>query len=380
MKKFSTVSVWLIAMIFALSACGGGGSASTESDVPVDDNSSAAAVAGETVTDEWGEYTTLPDDAPQQNWNYGDESNDGSVQTETVRLLSEMLDKRSGGKIKLTVHNALTLGSTPNEIFESTINGDIQLCGGAIGSTLNAEYSIFDMPGIYSNWDNAFALLREGPVFDYLREIMREKGTTLLYASARCYRVMTSSKPIETMDDVRGLNMRLPNNPTWLTYWSKLGANAVTVPMSEVYLALQQGMVEAQENSMEQIVTNNLLEVQKYLIYTNHVMDTYALHINNGIYDNLPAEERRLLDECVRDIRIWMDTNVEIFNDGFYARAEEQGSGFNVAFVEPTEAFMDSFAANADEQIGEVRAISDKSDHLTDLVLASMQLDTNMGK
>lgn len=108
---------------------------------------------------------------------------------------------------------------------------------------------------------------------------------------------MSSNKPIHTPDDLNGLKMRVSEMSSWVSIWGPdtLGATAITMPLGELYGALQNGTAEASEGPYEQLATNKFYEVQKYVIDTNHVYEWVAIFISEKTYQSLPKDLQDIL-------------------------------------------------------------------------------------
>src|SRR5690606_7798714 len=112
--------------------------------------------------------------------------------------------------------------------------------------------------------------------------VLQEKGIRTLAIMDRGARQVTSNRASNRAEDTKCLRLRLPEVPLWIEVWSQLEPVATTVSLSELYTALQTGVVEAQENPLETIVQHRMYEVQENLILTNHVRDVYKIQISEN--------------------------------------------------------------------------------------------------
>ncbi len=377
MKKYLALLLAVLMIAAIAVGCGGDNGAATPSSKP----SEGSTAGNETATDEYGTYTPLSDGVKKVEIVYGDDNREGSVVADGVTFLKNLLAERSGGKIDLQTHFNLTLGTSNGDIFHSVCAGDVDMCTGTPGSPLfGNDTAIMDIPALFSDWELLWKCLQDSEFHDAMCDLSLELGATSLYYAPKSYRVMTSNKPISTADDLNGLAMRLPGNPVWLQIWGSMGVNASSIPMNEVYLSLQQGVVAAQENSWEQIVNNNLLEVQKYLIFTNHVHDAFGMFINTDFYEGLDPEVRTLFDECLEVCYDWYDTNIDSYLEDIQGKAKEQADRFGSTFMDPDPSFMVDMANATEDVVRDVRAFSDTADNLTTLALKAMGHDPDFGK
>ena len=339
------------------------------------------AVAATAASDEHGAYTPIPDNVRGISIIYGCDSREGSIVADGISFFQKLLHDRSGGKISLEAHFNATLGTTNSEIFESVCAGDIDMTIGTPGSALlGGDTGILDVPALFADWDKLWKCLQEGEFHDELVKLAANKGATALYFAPKSYRVMTSRIPINTLEDIQGLKMRLPANPVWLSMWSRLGAVVVSIPMSEVYISLQQGVADAQENSWEQIVNNNLLEVKRYLIYTNHVHDSFGLYINTDFYESFDPAIRTLFDESLKVLYAWYDENVDVYLEQIEKLAEAQAERHGSTFMEPNPSLMRDMADATEDIVREVRSYSATADRMATLALIAMGHDPDFGK
>ena len=383
MKKY--LALLLAVLMIAALAVGCSGDSGTQQSGGQQSGGDAQQPSGgdaaQTAEDEYGTYTVIPDDVKTVTVVYADENREGSVVADGILFLQELVAARSGGKLVIEPHFNLTLGTSNGDIFQSVCAGDITMSTGTPGAAVfGGDTGIMDVPALFSDWDLLWECLQDSEFTTAMNELAASKGATALYWAPKSYRVMTSNVEIKTTADLQGLSMRLPSNPTWIDVWGSFGVNVSSIPMNEVYLSLQNGVCEAQENSWEQIVNNNLLEVQKYLIYTNHVHDAFGMYINTDFYENLDPSVRALLDECLEVTYNWYDTNVEVYLADVEEQAKAQGEKFGTTFMDPDPSFMTDMANATEAIVHDVRAYSDTADNLCSLALAAMGHDANFGK
>ena len=342
---------------------------------------SDAPATAKTASDEHGAYTPIPDGVKGITIIYADDNREGSIGIDGILFFQKLLNERSGGKITLDVHPSLTLGTSNADIFESVCAGFIQMTNATPSSAvLGSDTGILDVPALYTDWSRVWKCLQESEFHDELVKLVASKGSTALYFAPKSYRVMTSNTPIRAPEDIKGITMRLPANPVWISLWSKLGANVVSMPMSEVYIALQQGVASAQENSWEQLVNNNLLEVQKYLIFTNHVMDPFGLYINTDYYNSMDPAIRTLFDECLEVLYGWFDKNVDAYIERIVKQGRAQAEKYGATFMDADPSLVAAMVAATEDIVREVRSYSATADKMTTLALKAMGHDPDFGK
>ena len=140
----------------------------------------------------------------------------------------------------------------------------------------------------------------DGPFLEEIKPFYREKKLVCLGYSDQHFREMTSNREIRSIDDFQGLKIRTMENPNHILYWASLGANPTPMVWGEVYIALQQHNIDAQENPYESIVASKVYEQQKYIIETHHIVHLVSLIMNEEVYLSLDEEERQWVEDAAR--------------------------------------------------------------------------------
>lgn len=136
---------------------------------------------------------------------------------------------------------------------------------------------------------------------------------------------MTANKAIRSPDDLEGFRLRLPALPVWMEVWKEIGAQVVSVPAPEIYLAMQTGQVDGHENSLSSPYTRRLWEVQDYIIMTSHVQFPWSWVASARWWDGLEAKDQALIEKAV-DVARQYGSNRESELDEFYLKAlQEKG-------------------------------------------------------
>lgn len=180
------------------------------------------------------------------------------------------------------------------------------LIGGAqemmVGSTATlvgivSEFGVFDLPFVFRNEREADAIL-DGPFGRKLADKLQEKGLVGLVYWENGFRNLTNSKrAINRMEDMQGIKLRVMQNPVYIDMFKGFGANAVPLPFSELFTALETGTVDGQENPVTTIQSSKFYEVQKYLSLTRHVYSPWIVLASKKWWDGLSADERKALQD-----------------------------------------------------------------------------------
>jgi tripartite ATP-independent transporter DctP family solute receptor len=267
----------------------------------------------------------------------------------TMRKFEELVEKRSNGEISVNLFTDAALGNE-RDILESLIAGSTAMSLAGISDVVYwLPKHFLSVPYLFTSKEHVRAVYdgEIGREIDKL--VLEQKGIRTLSIMNRGARQLTSNRAIKTPDDVKGLRLRLPENPLWIGVWGLLQPVSTTVALSELYTALQTGVVEAQENPLESIVQSRLHEVQKYLVLTNHVRDVYKIQISEKIWAKLSPQQQQILTEAAKEAAAYGDTLL----DAAEARYLEEVRASGVEIIEPD-------LSRFQQALGGARAIVEK--------------------
>jgi tripartite ATP-independent transporter DctP family solute receptor len=226
----------------------------------------------------------------------------GSEQTvahQSFLVIKEEMEKNSGGVFQVDIYPAGQIGNDP-QLIEAVQTGDIEMMFTNTGlwASFVPEVSVFAVPFAFPSKEVAFKVL-DGDFGKYILGMMEEKAGAvgLSFIEAVAYRQLTANRVIRTPDELNGLKIRVMTNPIQLAIWSTLGAQPTAITFGELYTALQQKTVDAQENPVELIVASKFYEVQKQLIMTNHVFQCGIFVANPAWFHSLSPD----LQQIARD-------------------------------------------------------------------------------
>ncbi len=215
-----------------------------------------------------------------------------------MKKFVELVGAKSGGKIKVNLFLAGVLGSDQANV--SAIQGgtlEMAVMNTGILASVAKELAIFDFPFLFANEKESDALV-DGPVGRKLHAKLEEKGLIGLSYWELGYRHITNSKrPLNTVEDIEGLKLRVIPNPINVAWVKALGANPTPLPFPEVYAALEQKAIDGQENPISVIAANKFWEVQKNIALTNHQYNPQSVIFSKKIWDTLSAAEKKILDD-----------------------------------------------------------------------------------
>lgn len=214
----------------------------------------------------------------------------------------EAMEKYSGGNITVTLYANGELGTVP-ENDQALREGTIQIGSGTTGGLVDPSLSYFDCPNLVDSNEQAKAMMdRSGELYQYTEQVYAGIGMKMLSIVPGGFRETSSNKAARSYEELSGLKIRTLENPIAISYWQAWGCNPTPVTFSELYIALQQGLVEAQENAYDTIVASKLYEQQKYIINTHHVIMWSGMYMNLDFYNGLPADYQELINWVVAEI------------------------------------------------------------------------------
>ena len=311
MKKVLAIAL-LLAMILALCSCGQ--TATTNEAAP----SSNPAVAPE------AEGTTV------YEWTLGTHHPDTTITVQAIKEFAADLEAKTNGRMKINVSTGGALGSQ-REIIEAVNLGTIEIGFGETGvySNYNEDLGTFILPFLFANSDEFYAAM-DGAAGEYYSEILEScTNMKILAWFDGGKRDVYCKSPLNSLDDMKGIKIRTPESSVYVELFKALGANPTSIAATEMYSAIQQGVVDAMEGYMETGVNYKIYEVAPYCLQTGHIMCDCGLVVNKDAYNNLPDDLRVILDECV----VTMEANQrKLFNENaatYYDELVKQ----NVTFV-----------------------------------------------
>jgi len=261
--------------------------------------------------------------AAEINWKFT--SSQAASHPSTIRYIeaSERVKQKSNGKMEITVFHSGQLGTDLDTFTQVRIGGvQMMVLSNLLTATAAPLGSLPSMPFALQTYDAIWQAM-DGKLGKLLRTDLEKAGymTTDKILDSGFHQMTSSHKPINTVADMQGFKLRAPPSPLIVATWRAIGAAPTTMNFSELYTALQTGVVEGQEGPLVYIRTNRLFEVQKYLSLTSHIWDGWYTLINPRAFQRLSKD----LQDIVMDS----------FNQaGVDERADVAG------LIEPTKVFL----------------------------------------
>ena len=284
-KRVLSVLMASAMMVAVLAGCS---SSSTGSE----SGGSSAASGSEAAQSEGGEYamisgTTTPDEHP---YNLG------------LVKMSELVAEKTNGAVTLDVFGNSQLGNE-RDLLEGLQLGSLQITcvSTAPLAGFTDSFLVFDLPFIFETTEQARAVM-DSEVGTEILNSVEDQGMKGLAWFENGFRNVTNSKlPITVPDDLKGIKIRTMENPMHMEAFRVMGADPTPMAMGDVFTALQQGTIDAQENPIPIIETNKFGEVQHYLSMTGHLFSPAPVFISTDYFNSLPAEYQTAVQEAATE-------------------------------------------------------------------------------
>ena len=220
------------------------------------------------------------------------------------KTFEKYVEEASGGRIAVDVYANAQLGGE-RQMLEGMTLGTIEMAmlSPGIAANIAPKFQVIDLPYLFKDRAAAYKAL-DGKLGQILNEQILPKGLRLLCFPENGFRQITNNKaPIKSPADLKGVKVRVQPIPAHLELFKAFGANPTPVDFGELYTALLQKTVDAQENSITLIYSSKLYEVQKYLTMSNHVYAPSAVFMSEAFYKRLPADLQKIVMEGAKKFR-----------------------------------------------------------------------------
>lgn len=276
---------------------------------------------------------------------------DSSVYKAAVKF-SELVGEKSKGRITISVHpNAQLANGNQLREFEMLREGKIDFTynSNMFYASLDKRFGALSLPWAFSDLAEVDRFIH-GAAGEKLLAAARPYGIVGLAYGENGFRQITNSKrEIRKPADLNGLRLRVPNVPVWFSVLKTFGAEPVVMTWPAVYKALQEGVVEGQENPLDIIVSNKIYEVQRHITIWNYIYDCFILGVNAKLYDSLDAPTRKILEQAAVEASAYQVRMVRDSSLGHIAFLKEKGIRVSQLSGEELQAFRQLLGPIYDE-------------------------------
>jgi tripartite ATP-independent transporter DctP family solute receptor len=271
----------------------------------------------------------------------------GNPRHEASVKFAETIKAKTAGRIEVQVAPSAQLGDDA-AMVTALRTGALDMSANSQGALANAvpEYAAFGMPFLFSTAAQAFKLL-DGSLGKELADKSAAKGLVVLGYWDNGIRHMTNSKrPITKAEDMKGLKMRTPPDAVLVDIMQSLGAEAQQIKFAELYVALQQGVVDGQENPLVNIHASKLYEVQKHLALTSHMFQMTPFLMSKRSWDKLSEADRKAVTEAAAEATALQRKLSQEADDKLLADLKAKG----VQVTTPDKAGFEKATSNVDDK------------------------------
>ena len=236
----------------------------------------------------------------------------GGLYDNTSKKFAELLQEKTKGRVEVQIFPAAQLGAE-REVIDGLHLGthDIGVVGDALMDRYQPFMDIGTLPYLFTSW-KAVDRWYNGPGGERIKKLLLEKSNIRLldfiYLGFRD--MLFVGKKIVHLSELKGLKMRAPESWAWLRMYELLGAKATPITWSEVYTALQTKVVDGMDSPQQLIIDMKFYEVTKHVLLTHNMFSTETISINNNLYNRLPADIRKAIDESAKEATEYMNWKV----------------------------------------------------------------------
>jgi tripartite ATP-independent transporter DctP family solute receptor len=284
----------------------------------------------------------------------------GSLFAQSAELYAKAANAKLGDKAKVVVYGSSQLGSD-TELLKKLKLGTVDLAlPSTVMTSVAPEFGVFEMPYLVQDRGHA-ARIAEKVIRPDLGPIAEKQGYKLIGVWENGYRHITNNrKPIVIPGDLQGIKLRVPGGVWRVKMFQAYGAQPSPMELKEVFVALQTGVMDGQENPLTQIYSQKFQEVQKYLSMTGHVY-TPAFVTAGASWERFPADVRKILEDTAKAVEGDVLKLAERLDNELVDKMKAAGIAVNQAdkdaFVKASKAIYDEFA----KEVKGGQALIDKS-------------------
>jgi C4-dicarboxylate-binding protein DctP len=238
----------------------------------------------------------------------------------------KLAEERTKGRVKVEVYPNSQLYKDKEEM-EALQLGAVQMLAPSLAKFAPLgvkEFEVFDLPFIFDNYQDLHKVT-QGPVGAKLLKKLEPKGLYGLAYWDNGFKVMSANKPLKSVSDFRGQKMRIQSSKVLDSEMRSVGAIPQVMAFSEVYQALQTGVVNGTENPPSNLYTQKMHEVQKYVTLSDHGYLGYAVIVNKKFWDGLPKDIRTILEGAMKDATKFANDVAKKDNDEALAGVKKSG-------------------------------------------------------
>lgn len=210
---------------------------------------------------------------------------------------AELIKEKTDGQVVVDVYPNSQLGGDRDMIEAQKMGAlDFSLPGSSIFSQFEPTVGVFVMPFIFKDKEAAYKIL-DGEVGKEIYKVTENQNIKTLVTFESGFRQLGTNKPVNGIDDIKGLKIRIPEGDIYIKTWKSLGASGTPLAWNELFSALQTGVVDGEEAPLATFATSGFGEVTKNFAYINYAYDPLMLTVSNAFWDKLTVEQQKAVEE-----------------------------------------------------------------------------------
>jgi len=243
---------------------------------------------------------------------WGDVVGGSHPQVQMIDRVAAEVKAKTGGRVEIQAFAGGQIGGS-RDMIEAVANGSQQLVteGAANFGAWIPSISVVEAPYIWRDPQHLIKALNGPLLAQYNEQLVKARGMRILGAVYYGTRhVTTSTKAVNTLADMKGLKLRVPENDVFKAMAESWGARPTPMNFNELYLALKQGVVDGQENPLPTIKSGKFHEVQKYLVLSGHIMAPRLVVVNDAAWQKIAAADRKAVEDVLKAQMAWADSQI----------------------------------------------------------------------
>lgn len=335
-KKLAGITAAALVISMAISGCGATAPKTTAADSAASTNGAEAGTTG-SKTGAAGEKA-----ADAVTLRLGHVVADESSLDKGLDQFAELVKEKSGGSVVVEVYPNSALGDNTS-MAEQLQLGSLDMMAPSVAalSGFTKSTAVFDLPYLFKNEGAAEEVL-DGDIGKEIGESLEPSGFHVLSWMTQSWRHVTCNKEVHKPTDMAGMKIRTMDSEYHMAHFNALGASAIPMAFSELYTALQQGTIDAQENPYTNIVNSRFYEVQDYVIETAHIYDACPLIIATSTWDKLTEEQKNAVEAAAKEATTWERAQVMADDEANRKVVEESGTTIVQITEEERKAFREA--------------------------------------
>ncbi|MHA6345681.1 TRAP transporter substrate-binding protein [Roseivivax sp. CAU 1761] len=305
--------------------------------------------------------------AAETTLRFGHVGNPGSLFEASVDNFAACVNDAGGDAVEVQTFGSSQLGSDQELLQKLKLNQVAFALPSSVMSSVDETFGVFEMPYIIKDRDHMRRV--QGEMMEDFQAAANENGYHIVGLAENGFRHITNNvRPINVPDDLKGVKLRTPNGTWRVKMFQQYGANPTPMSFSDVFTALQTGVIDGQENPYAQIASAKFQEVQEYLSITGHVYTPAYILTSKGQWDGWPDEVKTILSDCAASSQDFTYEKAAELETELLQVIKDAGVEVNEAdkdaFIEASKPIYDAFAAEVEgggEMIEQVLGLGESS-------------------